>query len=230
MTGPALQLESVSLSYGGRTILSSIDCIVAHGRWIAVVGPNASGKSTLLRAIAGRHVPSKGVIRVEGTTGFAHPPEQLPEFLTIRQCLEIQASALGLPGVPHESDALATRLDLKRHADTPLRAASLGTRQKLAVVLAMLGSPPLLLLDEVFNGLDLLSAQRLRFYLREWVDRGSTLLLATHSLDVVVRCCDEVLLLDAGSLAGRWSVADFRGERALEDLENVLTAASAFRN
>jgi ABC-2 type transport system ATP-binding protein len=118
-----------------------------------------------------------------------------------------------------------TLLGLDAHASTLVRHCSLGTRQKLAIVLALMLRPSLLLLDEVFNGLDFSSTLKLRAHLRERVERdGLTVLLATHSLDVVLRCCDELVLLDSGKFVHRWSTSEFAGERGLADLEQALAA------
>lgn len=156
---------------------------------------------------------------------FCASPEELPPFLTVQQCMEIQASALGLARVPAESGQLAQALGLHAHAAVLVRHASLGTKQKLALVLALMRRPWLLLLDEVFNGLDAVSAVRLRQHLRAEVDdRGMGILMATHSLDLVCRCCDELVLLDNGRLAGRWLTADFTGADPLADIEAAMVA------
>ena len=236
---PVLTLENVCVSHDGRLVLTGVNLSVEAGRWIALVGPNASGKTTLLRAIAGRHSPSRGVVRIDGMPlypakdwvgrlpGFAVSPEELPSFLTVRQCLEIHANAHGFPTVPGESNELGSSLDMDPHAHTLVRDASFGTRQKLAIMLALMPPPSLLLLDEVFNGLDFASGMQLRDYLRQRVDAGKlTVLLATHSLDVVVRCCDELVLLHSGTTIRHWDARDFSGPDGIPSLERALVNAT----
>ncbi len=238
MSRPLLVLEDLQLGYRGRTVLSGLNLALDRGRWVALVGPNASGKTTLLRAIAGRHEPARGSVEVDGQLlypgsarprtlpEFAIPPEELPPFLTSRQCLDIFANAHGLAAPPPQSIALFDLLGLDAHANTLVRQASLGTRQKLAIVLALMMPSPLLLLDEVFNGLDFSSALKLRAHLRSCVEsEGLTILLATHSLDVVLRCCDEVILLDSGRLVERWEMSSFAGADGLASLEHALAEA-----
>jgi ABC-2 type transport system ATP-binding protein len=235
---PLLQLDDLSLGYGSITVLAELRLSVERGRWVALVGPNASGKSTLLRCIAGRHEPRRGTVFIDGQSlysaqrrpevlpGFAIPPEELPPFLTVQQCLDIYANAHGFSSLPSECSTLVALLDLNAHAGKLVRHVSLGTRQKLAIILALLKRPSILLLDEVFNGLDFSSALKLRSHLRERVDRdGLTVLLATHSLDVVVRCCDELVLLDSGKFVRRWEVSDFSGAEGLAALEQALAGA-----
>lgn len=235
MNAPLLSLEKLAVGHGGRTVLDGIDLTVDAGRWVALVGPNASGKTTLLRTIAGRHAPIRGAVRIAGRDlhaghggitpppGFAIPVEELPPFLTIAQSLSIYASAHGLPGVPAETTALATTFNLDAHAHVLVRDTSLGTRQKLSIMLALMLQPSLLLLDEVFNGLDFASALQLRDWLRQRVDAGGlSIIMATHALDVVLRCCDSVLLLEDGKLGRQLDVKAFTGATALPDLEQAL--------
>lgn len=238
MNADRLKLEKLSVGYNGRTVIDNIDLSVARGSCIALVGPNASGKTTLMRAIAGRLAPAGGSIQVDGhpvdlakpkrenLPGFALPPDELPGFLTVRQCLDIYADAHGYAAVPEAQCDLAIALGLMAHADTLVRHTSLGTRQKLAVVLALITQPPVLLLDEVFSGLDFASAMVLREHLRDLVRGGTTILLATHSLDTALRCCDELVLLDNGRLAGRWELARFAGAGGLGELERELADAT----
>lgn len=238
MSSPVLELRGLSVGYAGRVILQDLDLSVDAGRWVALLGPNASGKSTLLRCLGGRMPPLSGEVRVGGRDSrsvpaaspdlpvFCTAPDELPPFLTVQQCLEIQASAHGLNEVPEESRRLAHELGLESHATVLVRHASLGTRQKLAIVLALMRQPRLLLLDEVFNGLDAVSAVRLRQHLRSRVDGGMSILMATHALDLVSRCCDELLLLEEGRLAGHWRTADFTGADPLAAIEAAMVAAT----
>ena len=239
MTAIRLQLEHVSVGYDGRTVVEGINLAAGRGTCLALVGPNASGKTTLMRAIAGRHMPTQGSIRIDGQPlhpaqswrgvlpGLALPPEELPGFLTVRQCLDIYAAAHGLAAVPEADRDLAAALGLMDHADTLVRNASLGTRQKLAVVLALMTQPSVLLLDEVFSGLDFASVLVLREHLRKLVQHGGmTVVLATHSLDTALRCCDELVLLDSGRLVGRWELSRFAGGNGLADLERELARAT----
>lgn len=232
---PAAQLIDVAVGYGAQPVLEDIHLSLAPGRWTALVGPNASGKTTLLKSLAGLMPPLRGTLLIEGQPlypartwrgalpAFVVPPEELPPFLTVSQCLDIHAMAHGLASVPAATEELAGHVDLDIHAHTLIRNASLGTRQKLAILLALMLQPRLLLLDEVFNGLDFTSASRLRAYLRKRVDEGIlTILLATHALDVVLACCDELILVDSGKLSRTREVARSSGIDPLRALLEPL--------
>jgi ABC-2 type transport system ATP-binding protein len=237
-----LCVRSLHAGYDKRVVLSGVDLSVARGEWLAILGPNASGKTTLLHCIAGMRVPSAGSISICGHSlrqqamaakralGFGCAPESLPDLLTGRQCLEIHAAAKGLAAIDAEVLALAEAFALFPMLDRFVGSYSLGTKQKLAVLLALLGAPALVLLDEAFNGLDPASALILKRHLRSRVSAGGCgVLLATHALDVVERYSDRAALLLNGRIAREWSREELAALRAIpgEGLEAALAAACA---
>jgi ABC-type multidrug transport system ATPase subunit len=222
--------------YGGTAVLHGIQLQLAPSQWLALAGPNASGKSTLLRCAAGQLTPSRGLVRAQGASlyppheGVAMPclavaPETLPAFLSVKQCLEIYAEAHGLAAPPLDCEDIVQNLGLTRHLHTFVGACSLGTRQKLSLVLALMTRPSVLLLDEVFNGLDAASALFLKSELRQRVAQGMSILLATHALDLVARHCDGLALLEGGTIVQQWN-ADALRALGTEGLEQALAAAS----
>ncbi|MEJ0100999.1 MAG: ABC transporter ATP-binding protein [Pseudomonadota bacterium] len=238
MSDCMLQIEAADLRYGSKRVVNAASLIVQRGQWIALVGPNASGKTTLLRCAAGRLPPARGMVRMDGSPlypvdawkgelpGFAAAPEELPPFLSVQQSLAIYANAHGLADVPAATLTLCRELGLGPHEHELVRHLSLGTRQKLAVVLALLTAPRLLLLDEVFNGLDIRSALVLKTHLRRQVaEQGLTIVLATHALDVVKDYCDGLVLVDAGAVVRSWEGSELRGFSGTAELERALAAA-----
>jgi ABC-2 type transport system ATP-binding protein len=237
-----LAIGSLHAGYDKLVVLSGVDLSVARGEWLALLGPNASGKTTLLHCIAGMLTPSAGSILIcghslrqqakaaKGALGFGCAPESLPDLLTGRQCLEIYAAAKGLAAVDAGVLALAEEFAFSAMLDRFVGSYSLGTKQKLAVLLALLGEPALVVLDEAFNGLDPASALVLKRHLRLRVSSGSCgVLLATHALDVVERYSDRAALLLEGRIAREWSREELAALRAApgEGLELALAAACA---
>lgn len=236
----ALSVRALRAGYDKHLVLTDIDLDVERGEWLALLGPNGSGKTTLLQCIAGMLVPRAGQIWIGGRSlredpraaksvlGFGCAPERLPGLLTGRQCLEIYAAAKGLAaigaGVLELMEAFAFTPMLDRFVDS----YSSGTRQKLAVLLSLLGDPLLVVLDESFNGLDPASALVLKQYLRSQVSSGGcAVLLATHSLDLVERYSDRAALLLEGRLARQWDKGALEALRtSAEGLEAALAAAS----
>lgn len=239
---PALQIRSLHAGYDKLVVLSGVDLELARGEWLALLGPNASGKTTLLHCVAGMLIPSAGSICICGHAlrqdavgakrqlGFGCAPERLPALLTGRQCLEVYAAAKGLAAVDADVLELAGQFAFTDMLDRFVGSYSLGTRQKLAVLLALLGEPALVVLDEAFNGLDPASALVLKKHLRARVSAGRCgVLLATHALDVVERYSDRAVLLLEGRIARQWSRAELEALRAMpgEGLEAAMAAACA---
>jgi ABC-2 type transport system ATP-binding protein len=211
-----LEVSALQCAYAQHVVLRGVELNIRRGEWFTLLGPNGSGKSTLLQAVAGIVRPRSGSLRVCGHSivdericalhrlGFACAPDKLPGLLTGHQCLQIYAAAKGLTS----ADAvltLADALKLSPWLDTCVDTWSLGTRQKLCVLLALLGKPSLIVLDEAFNGLDPSSALALKRHLRARVDGGDTsVLLATHSLDIVTNFSDRAGLLLDGVIARMW--------------------------
>ena len=235
-----LQIRSLHAGYEKLVVLSGVDLEILRGEWLALLGPNASGKTTLLHCIAGTLVPSAGSISICGHSlsaqamaakcalGFGCAPESLPDLLTGRQCLEIYAAAKGLAAIGGDLLALAEEFAFSGMLDRFVGSYSLGTKQKLAVLLALLGEPALVVLDEAFNGLDPASALVLKRHLRSRVSaQRCGVLLATHALDVVERYSDRAALLLNGRIAREWASEELAALRAApgEGLEVALAAA-----
>ncbi len=240
-TATLLRVDGLSAGYGARTVLREVSIEVGLGQWYVLLGPNGSGKSTLLYCIAGLLRPRAGRIELGGVSlatdarnakrelGFACAPERLPGLLTGRQCLEVYAAAKGARTIDVEVLELAERLAVMPLLDQFVDTYSLGTRQKLAVLQALIGAPRLIVLDEAFNGLDPSSAACLKRHLHAGVEAGrSSVLLATHTLDIVERHADQVGLMIAGRLVQAWSAAQLAALRgAGEPLEETLARAVA---
>jgi ABC-2 type transport system ATP-binding protein len=239
---PVLQVSSLHAGYGKRQVLAGVDLQIGRGEWLALLGPNASGKTTLLHCIAGLLPASAGSIVIcahslrqdalaaKSRLGFGCAPERLPPLLTGRQCLEVYAAAKGLDAIDAGVLELAGQFAFMDMLDRFVGSYSLGTRQKLAVLLALLGEPALIVLDEAFNGLDPASALVLKQHLRARVSAGRCgVLLATHALDVVERYSDRAVLLLDGWIAREWSRQELAALRAMpgEGLEAALAAACA---
>ncbi len=237
-----LLVRSVHAGYDKLAVLSGVDLEISRGEWLALLGPNGSGKTTLLHCIAGMLVPSAGGISICGhplrtdalaakrRLGFGCAPEHLPGLLTGRQCLEVYAAAKSLSAIDADVLELAEQFAFTDVLDRFVGSYSLGARQKLAVLLALLGEPALVVLDEAFNGLDPAGALVLKKHLQARVSAERCgVLLATHALDVVERHSDRAVLLLGGRIARQWSREELTALRAMpgEGLESALAAASA---
>ncbi len=245
MRAPVLQVEAVQARHGHRPVLGGntadegIRLRLDAGEWLALIGPNGCGKTTLLRCIAGIHPLHAGHIRVLGHDlrtqplqakdglGMAIAPEALPALLSARECLQLFAAARGLRTVPQASLDLLEALGFMPWLDWRVGSLSLGGRQKLGIALGLMGEPPLLLLDEPLNGLDLRSAAAFQQHLRQRVSDGTAVLMATHALDAAERHATRALVLMDGRLAAECDAATLAAIRAdpQRSLEQVLLDA-----
>ena len=238
---PALQIRQLRAGYDRHIVLSDISLTLPLGQWFALLGPNGAGKTTLLHCIAGMLAFSAGDIRIGGVSlredpgaakralGFGCAPERLPALLTGRQCMEIHAAAKAVQSVDAQLLALVDAFEFSGMIDRFVDTYSTGTRQKLAVLLALVGQPRLIVLDEAFNGLDPGSALALKRHLRERIQGGRcSVLLATHGLDVVERYADRAALLLDGRLVHEWQAEEIAALRdSPQGLEGAMAEAAA---
>lgn len=204
-----LEIEALKKGYRRRPVLRGISLEVHPGEALAVIGPNGAGKSTFFGCITGERLPDSGQIRICGFDPFSDPasaarcmgfvPEQpfLYGELTVAEMMRFVAQARSLP--EPEGGAMIARLferfGLAGAEDVLCRELSQGMGRKVAIVAALLHRPQLLVLDEVFNGLDAPSAERLLEELDEQRKRGGAVLLSSHDLPLLARWCDGGLLL-----------------------------------
>lgn len=148
MSTPLLSATGVHKRYGRKVALSGADLTVGAGELVALVGENGSGKTTLLRICAGLVAPDSGQVRVQGRIGYCPQETGLLDLLTADEHLRLFAAALGGASVVEEGRRLLSEFGFPADDRTVARALSGGTRQKLNLVLALLGAPTVLLLDE----------------------------------------------------------------------------------
>ncbi len=239
MNDSILEIRELRAGYGSRTVLENISIALAAGEWFVLLGPNGCGKSTLLDCVVSRLIPSAGEIRIAGHSlrhapfeaklqlGYGCAPDVLPPLLTARQCLEVHAGAKGLSAIGDDLLLLAEELRFTPYLEAFVDTLSLGTRQKLAILLALVGDPRLIVLDEAFNGLDPASALILKRHLRARIERrGAALLLATHSLDILEHYADRAAILIDGRLKHVWAKDELQRLRTAQgDFEAALAAA-----
>src|SRR3984885_1809577 len=239
VNSPVLEIRELRAGYGPRTVLENISIALNAGEWFVLLGPNGCGKSTLLDCVVSRLIPSGGEISIAGHSlrrapfedkrqlGYGCAPDVLPALLTARQCLEVHAAAKGLSVIGDDLLTLADELRFTPYLEAFVDTLSLGTRQKLAVLLALVGDPLLIVLDEAFTGLDPASALLLKRHLRARIERrGAALLLATHSLDIVEHYADRAAVLIDGRLKHVWPKEELQRLRnAHGDFEAALAEA-----
>jgi ABC-type nitrate/sulfonate/bicarbonate transport system ATPase subunit len=224
---------------GGVEALASCSLEVAAGSFTVVIGPNGCGKSTLLRLIAGLLEPTSGSVVVDGRAprpgdGRVGLAFQQPRLVPWRSTLDNVALPLELAGVPltdrraRASDAL-DRVGLSAAAALRPRELSGGMAQRAALARALIGDPPVLLLDEPFSAVDALTRETFDDELqRLWIEQRRTVVLVTHSVSEAVTLGDRVVVMTPrpGRVA-RIVEVDLPRPRPAELLGNPRAAALA---
>jgi ABC-2 type transport system ATP-binding protein len=216
-----VRTTGLSKNYGRLAALSDVSLRIGGGEVFGYLGPNGAGKTTTLRLLMGMIKPTAGSATVLGLdawrdsveihrrVGYLQGEAALYGKLTGRQHI---AYFCHLRGTGGQSSALklAARLDLD--LDHAARTLSKGNRQKVAVVLALMSAPQLLILDEPTSGLDPLVQQEFHAILREHAARGGSVLLSSHVLGEVQRVADRIGVVRAGRLIAVERLQELRGQ------------------
>ncbi len=149
----ALAARGIRKSFGRRPVLTGLDLDVAPGELVAVVGENGTGKTTLLRILAGDLRPDAGTVAIGGRSGYCPQTVVLDEALTVDQHVHYFQAAYGI-GSAARADELIERLDYAACRGQRAGTLSGGTKQKLSLTLALMHDPAVLLLDEPYQGFD----------------------------------------------------------------------------
>jgi ABC-type multidrug transport system ATPase subunit len=192
-----LRASGVRKRYRRRTVLDDVDLDLYDGEVVLLIGRNGCGKSTLLRILAGLLDPDAGEVTVNGSVGYAPQHGGLLDHLLPAEHFVLFGRARGLAReeAVQQGRRIAEQLGWDALNAPVAGRLSGGTRQKLNVVLAALGAPDLLLLDEPYQGLDYDSVQRFWELLWSWRDEGGAALVVSHMPEAVERA-DAVVELD----------------------------------
>jgi len=243
-----IEARALEKRFGERHAVAGLELNVPEGSCYGVLGPNGAGKTTTLRMVYGVTRPSAGEMRVFGLNVTTHgravrarlgvtlQDNVLIESLTPVENLRVfgRFHLLREPELSARVARLIDELDLGSHRDVPAGKLSGGFKRRMAIAMALLGEPELLILDEPTTGLDPAVCITLWNTVRELRRRGTTVLLTTHYMDEAQRLCDRVLIMSQGKAvvegAPEALVQERLGREVLEidctpDDERVLASA-----
>jgi ABC-2 type transport system ATP-binding protein len=237
-----IRLAALTKRYGKFTAVDGVDLEVPRGELFGLLGPNGAGKTTTLRMIAGILRPTTGTVLVGGVDIQRHPLEAkarlgyIPDRpfvydkLTAGEFLRFAAALYGQQGavVERRIDELLEFFELTPWKNELTETYSHGMRQKLIISGAMVHRPEVIVVDEPMVGLDPKSARLLKDMFRQFVDRGGTVLMSTHTLEIAEVMCDRIAILYRGKIAAEGTMEELRRQTAsegmsLEDLFLKLT-------
>jgi ABC-2 type transport system ATP-binding protein len=240
-----IELKNVSKRYGTKTAVHDLSLSVPAGELFAFLGPNGAGKTTTIKMLCGLLFPTTGEVRIGGfdlrTHGdqarqlISYVPDQpyLYEKLTGREFLQFIADLYGM-----SADKAAARMDqvidlfrLHEFVDDLTEKYSHGMRQRTVFAAALIHEPKLLIVDEPTVGLDPKSIRLLKDLLRAEANRGTTVFLSTHALDIAQELADRIGIVEHGRLIGCGTLESLRKlasrDGSLEDVFLKLTEEAA---
>jgi ABC-2 type transport system ATP-binding protein len=218
----AISCRSLRKTYDGKVeAVRGLDLTISTGECFGLLGPNGAGKTTTIEILEGLLAPTSGEVEILGLTWRQHERElrellgislqetRLSEKLTVRETVALFASFYRYP---QDVDAVLEELSLTEKADSWVGKLSGGQRQRLAVATALVGNPRILFLDEPTTGLDPQSRRQLWDIIRQFQQRGGTVLLTTHYMDEAEKLCDRLAIIDYGQIIAEGTPAELIAE------------------
>ena len=226
-----IETENLTKKYGNQSSVSNLNIHVRQGRIYGLLGRNGAGKTTTMKMLLGLTTPTSGKIKIFGKNIRENEKEILPRIgsliespgfypnLTATENLKIFADLRGLKDSKYIKGALEL-VNLPYRDKKLFSQYSLGMKQRLAIALAIMHNPELLILDEPINGLDPIGIAEVRSFIKELCDeRGKTILISSHILSEISLLADDVGIIDHGKLLE---------EESLEELEEKTRNLSIF--
>jgi len=232
----AIETTALTKRYGDVTAVEGLDLTVESGEVFGFLGPNGAGKSTTIDLLLGFQRPTEGSATVLGHDATDESRELrartglLPEGYELYENLsgfDHLRSAIEIKSADDDPAALVERVGLDRSdARRPVGSYSKGMTQRLALGIALVGDPELIVLDEPSSGLDPDGIRLLREIVREEADRGATVVFSSHVLDQVERVCDRVGIMADGELVAVDNIEDLRADLGANEVVDVDVATT----
>jgi ABC-2 type transport system ATP-binding protein len=228
---PALELRGLHKRFGGKVAVDDLSLTVPAGSFYGLVGPNGAGKTTTLSMATGLLLPDAGSALVHGTDVWRDPVAakamvgnladgvKLFDRLTGEQLVTYTGLLFGLrhDEIAQRTADLLVMMDMTDAAGTLVIDYSAGMTKKIALACALVHAPRLLILDEPFESVDPVSSANIQDILAGYVAGGGTVIVSSHSMDLVQRLCDHVAIVSAGRLLVAGPVDEVRGGQPLQD-------------
>lgn len=235
-----IHFQGVTRKYGNRVAVSNLELQVAAGEVVTLLGHNGAGKSTTLKMLVGLLRPSEGAITVNGFDVVEHKrevsrmigyvPDQpfLYDKLSGREFLQFVGEMFGLT-ISEVEEAIqreSQRFELSEFLDQLTESYSHGMRQRTVFAAALIHQPEILIVDEPMVGLDPLSIRLVKDLIRDYADRGKTVLMSTHTLSVAEEIANRVSVMRSGELVFDGTVSSLRSQLPSTDgsLESLYLA------
>jgi ABC-2 type transport system ATP-binding protein len=232
-----ISVSELVVKYDSKVAVNRLSFTVKEGQIYGLLGPNGAGKTSTIKAILGLVDPAAGSVTVYGKSVENDPVDVkskvgavlespvLFDSLTPNEFLEFVGSVRKVRD-SQKVKSLVDAFDIQEYMDTPIVALSMGNKQKVAVIAALIHEPSLLILDEPFNGLDVRSVAIFKDLILSHVKKRGAVLFSTHIMDVAERICTEVGIIDQGQMVAQGTMEELKEKIHGSTLEEIFLKAT----
>lgn len=220
-----VEARNISKKYGDLKAVSGISLSIGEGELFGLLGPNGSGKTTMIKILTGQIKPLSGSVRVLGIDVIKNPvkaremvgiiPEQEnpPSFLTAEEYLHFVSKLRNIENYREKCDEWIRFLEFEDHKKSLCKDLSRGTRQKLMFAQAFIHEPKMAFIDEPLINLDPIIQKKIKDYLKGFVKENGTIFFSTHVLEIAEEICTSIGIIDRGKLVYRGKMGDLKKKK-----------------
>ena len=225
-----IETNNLTKKFGDLTAVNNVTLSIKKGELFGLLGPNGSGKTTMIKMLTGQIKPTNGSskilnvnvltnpIKVRELVGIIPEQETPPSFLTAEEYLDFVGKIRKINNITEKSNKWFKLLDFKDQKNVLCKDLSRGTRQKLMVAQAFLHEPQLAFIDEPLINLDPIIQRTLKDFLLDYIKKGNTVFFSTHVLEIAEEVCTQIGVIDKGRLLHQGPITELKKKKQhLED-------------
>ncbi len=225
-----VEIKDLYKTFGKNNVLNGVDLNITKGGIFAILGPNGSGKTTIIKSILGMVIPDSGTIKVFDTniknnSDYRHKIDYLPQianFPNNLKVMELVKMIKDLRGDTNKDKTLIETFKLEPFLNKKLSTLSGGTKQKVNILLTFMFDSPVIILDEPTTGLDPISLIRLKELIDAEKQKGKAILITSHIMSFVEEVADEVVFILEGKIYFRGSISELKNKTNQYDFEHAI--------
>jgi len=225
-----VEITDLYKTFGKNNVLNGINLTINEGGIFAVLGPNGSGKTTIIKSILGMVIPDKGTIKVfdesiKNNSEYRHKIDYLPQIANFPSNLKVNElikMIKDLRGKTEVDKELIETFKLEPFLNKKLGTLSGGTKQKVNILLTFMFNSPIIILDEPTTGLDPISLIRLKELIQAEKEKGKTILITSHIMSFVEEIADEIVFILEGKIYFKGSITELKAKTKQNDFEHAI--------
>ena len=225
-----VEITNLFKKFGKNNVLNGINLSIKEGGIFAVLGPNGSGKTTIIKTILGMVIPDEGTIKVfesniKNNSDYRHKIDYLPQIANFPSNLKVNElikMIKDLRGHTEVDKDLIETFKLEPFLNKKLGTLSGGTKQKVNIVLTFMFNSPIIILDEPTTGLDPISLIRLKELIQAEKAKGKTIIITSHIMSFVEEVADEIVFILEGKMYFKGSISELKTKTKQQDFEHAI--------